>query len=81
MQGEIQRPPEKRSGASREKVDPVFREQRCANQEEEHRPDPKSGVHFWGRGSRRLLWFVFMYVASLAIFAGLVYGLRGIIPR
>ena len=31
--------------------------------------------------SKRLLWFVFMYVASLAIFAGLVYGLRAIIPR
>ncbi len=43
MQGEVQRPPEKRS--------------------------------------KRLLWFVLMYVASLAIFAGLVYGLRGIIPR
>ena len=31
--------------------------------------------------SKRLLWFVFMYVASLAVFAGLVYGLRGLIPR
>ena len=31
--------------------------------------------------SKRLLWFVFMYVASLAVFAGLVYGLRAIIPR
>ena len=31
--------------------------------------------------SKRLLWFVFLYVASLAVFAGLVYGLRGIIPR
>ena len=28
------------------------------------------------RRSKRLLWFVFLYVASLAIFAGLVYGLR-----
>ena len=33
------------------------------------------------RRSKRLLWFVFLYVASLAVFAGLVYGLRGIIPR
>ncbi len=31
--------------------------------------------------SKRLLWFVFLYVASLAVFAGLVYGLRGIIPH
>jgi hypothetical protein len=34
-----------------------------------------------GRRSRRLLWFVLIYVASLAVFAALVYGLRGIIPR
>lgn len=33
------------------------------------------------RRSKRLLWFVFLYVASLVVFAGLVYGLRGIIPR
>ena len=33
------------------------------------------------RRSKRLLWFVFMYVASLAVFAGAVYGLRAIIPR
>ncbi len=33
------------------------------------------------RRSRRLLWFVLIYVASLAVFAALVYGLRGIIPR
>jgi hypothetical protein len=33
------------------------------------------------RRSKRLLWFVFMYIASLAVFAGLVYGLRGIIPH
>jgi hypothetical protein len=33
-----------------------------------------------GRSSR-LLWFVFIYVASLAVFAALVYGLRGLIPR
>jgi hypothetical protein len=42
-------------------------------QAETHRPpEPRS---------KRLLWFVFMYIASLAIFAGLVYGLRGIIPH
>ena len=33
------------------------------------------------RRSKRLLWFVVMYVASLAVFTALVYGLRGIIPR
>jgi hypothetical protein len=33
------------------------------------------------RRSKRLIWFVFMYIASLAIFAGLVYGLKGIIPH
>ncbi|WP_257792359.1 hypothetical protein [Microvirga ossetica] len=33
------------------------------------------------RRSKRLLWFVFIYVASLAVFAGAVYGLRAIIPR
>ena len=31
------------------------------------------------RRGKRLLWFVFLYVASLAIFAGLVYGLRGLV--
>jgi hypothetical protein len=31
--------------------------------------------------SKRLLWFVFLYVVSLAVFAGLVYGLRGMVPR
>ena len=40
---------------------------------EAHRPSE--------RRSKRLLWFVFMYIASLAVFAGLVYGLRAIIPR
>lgn len=30
---------------------------------------------------KRLLWFVFIYVASLAVFAALVYGLRWTIPR
>lgn len=31
------------------------------------------------RRVKRLLWFVFLYVASLAIFAGLVYSLRGLV--
>ena len=31
------------------------------------------------RRGKRLLWFVFLYVASLAIFAGLVYSLRGLV--
>ncbi len=42
-------------------------------QAESHRPPE--------RRSKRLLWFVFIYVASLAVFAALVYGLRGLIPR
>jgi len=33
------------------------------------------------RRSKRLLWFVFIYLASLAAFAVLVYGLRLIIPH
>jgi hypothetical protein len=33
-----------------------------------------------GRG-RRLLWFVLLYLGSLAAFTVLVYGLRAIIPR
>ena len=33
------------------------------------------------RRSKRLLWFVFIYAASLVAFAALVYGLRAIIPR
>jgi hypothetical protein len=33
------------------------------------------------RRSKRVLWFVFLYIASLAVFAGLVYGLRSIIPH
>jgi hypothetical protein len=81
MRMDTHRPPEPRSSASCEKVDPVFHIERCAHQEEEHRPDPKSGHHFWGRGSRRLLWFVAIYAASLAGFAALVYGLRGLIPH
>jgi hypothetical protein len=36
-----------------------------------HRPGERRG--------KRLLWFVLLYVASLAIFAGLVYGLRGLV--
>jgi hypothetical protein len=31
------------------------------------------------RRGKRVLWFVFLYVASLAIFAGLVYSLRGLV--
>jgi hypothetical protein len=81
MQAETHCPPERRSNASCGKVDPVFRAERCVYQEEEHRIDPKSGSRFWVRGSKRLLWFVFLYAASLAVFAGLVYGLRGIIPH
>jgi hypothetical protein len=42
-------------------------------QAEMHRPPE--------RRSKRLLWFVFLYIVSLAAFAGLVYGLRGMIPR
>lgn len=81
MQTETHRSPERRPNASCGKVDPVFRAERCVHQEEEHRIDPKSGSHFWVRGSKRLFWFVSMYIASLAVFAGLVYGLRGIIPH
>ncbi|MBB3017192.1 Tfp pilus assembly protein PilN [Microvirga lupini] len=33
------------------------------------------------RRGKRLLWFVLLYVASLAIFAGLVYGLRGVVAE
>jgi hypothetical protein len=43
-------------------------------QAETHRRPPE-------RRSKRLLWFVFIYVASLAVFAGAVYGLRAIIPH
>ena len=40
-------------------------------QSDTHRPpEPRA---------KRLLWFVFLYVASLAIFAGLVYSLRGLV--
>jgi len=34
-----------------------------------------------GRRGKRLLWFVVLYLASLAVFAALVYGLKLIIPR
>ncbi|WP_279306567.1 hypothetical protein [Microvirga solisilvae] len=30
---------------------------------------------------KRVLWFVLMYMVSLAVFAGLVYGFKLIIPR
>jgi hypothetical protein len=30
---------------------------------------------------KRLLWFVFIYGASLAVFTVVVYGLRGLIPH
>ena len=30
---------------------------------------------------KRLLWFVLIYVASLAAFTAVVYALRGMIPR
>jgi len=42
-------------------------------QAEPHRPPE--------RRSRRLIWFIAIYVASLGVFTLLVYGLRGIIPR
>lgn len=31
------------------------------------------------RRAKRLLWFVVLYVASLAVFAAVVYGLRGLV--
>lgn len=34
-----------------------------------------------GKRAHRLLWFVLIYLASLAAFAALVYGLRSIIPH
>ncbi|HZH09127.1 MAG TPA: hypothetical protein VEZ24_02020 [Microvirga sp.] len=37
--------------------------------------------HAPGRRGRRLLWFVLIYLASLAAFAALVYGLKSIIPH
>jgi hypothetical protein len=40
-------------------------------QSDTHRP-PEQRV-------KRLLWFVFLYVASLAVFAAAVYGLRAIV--
>jgi hypothetical protein len=33
------------------------------------------------RRAKRLLWFVVIYLVSLAVFAALVYGFRSIIPR
>jgi hypothetical protein len=37
--------------ASCGQVDPVFRTERCAASDKEHRIDPKSGFHFWDRCS------------------------------
>ena len=34
-----------------------------------------------GRTPPRLLWFIALYGASLAVFAAGVYGLRALIPR
>jgi hypothetical protein len=31
------------------------------------------------RRGKRLLWFVLLYLASLTVFAALVYGLRGLV--
>ncbi|WP_255726535.1 hypothetical protein [Microvirga sp. ACRRW] len=42
-------------------------------QANKHRPPERRG--------KRLLWFVALYVASLVVFAALVYGLKLIIPR
>jgi hypothetical protein len=33
------------------------------------------------RLSKRLLWFVLIYIASLGAFTALVYGLRAIVPH
>ena len=33
------------------------------------------------RAWSRLAWFVALYVASLAAFAAIVYGLRALVPR
>jgi hypothetical protein len=42
----------------------------------------KAGSHPPGEGrAKRLLWFIFIYVASFAAFAVLVFGLRWTIPR
>jgi hypothetical protein len=35
----------------------------------------------WRGRIRRLAWFAALYLASLAAFTALVYGLRAIIPR
>ena len=34
-----------------------------------------------GSRLKRLVWFAALYLASLAAFAALVYGLRAIVPR
>ncbi len=73
MQAGIHRPPERRpsvsSGAERSVIPG-----------NEHRSDPESEGRFRGR-YKRLLWFVLIYLMSLAAFAALVYGLKLIIPR
>ena len=33
------------------------------------------------RAGSRLAWFVILYLASLGIFAAIVYGLRALVPR
>jgi len=37
--------------------------------------------HPSGRRSRRLLWFVLLYMGSLGVFTAVVYGLRAIVPH
>jgi hypothetical protein len=34
-----------------------------------------------GKGARRLLWFVGIYLVALLCFTALVYGLRAMVPR
>jgi hypothetical protein len=68
MQADTHPPPERRA------------DEGCAVPDDERGIGPKSGVRFWER-YRRLLWFVLLYVASLAVFAALVYGFKLIIPR
>ncbi|MXQ11386.1 hypothetical protein [Microvirga makkahensis] len=73
MRADIHRPPETCQDAS-------LGAERCAVSDDEHRADPEGGLHFRVR-YKRLLWFVLIYLASLAAFAALVYGLKLIIPR
>jgi hypothetical protein len=46
----------------------------------EHQQTPERKHPPEGR-SRRLLWFVLMYAASLSAFTAFVYGLRAIVPH